>query len=386
MFSYIDLFCGIGGFHQAMEMLGGKCVFASEIDRHCIETYNNNYGMDCGVNIRDVGVDDIPPFDVLCAGFPCQSFSKAGKQEGFNDATKGTLFFNILEILQHHKPKYIILENVKNLVRHDSGNTWHIIQESLRETGYMTTEKPLIISPHQFGIPQIRERVIILGVYNPNVFEHINISFDCLLKKEDNSIYSVLDDNVADTYKITQKEEYVLKAWDEFKVGIKEKVIGFPIWADYFYSKRDDETYGLPEWKSKIIEKNIVLYYNNRDFINGWLEKYNYLKNFNPSTRKLEWQCGEAVSSLWEGIIQFRPSGIRIKRPDCFPALVAMVHTPIVGKYRRRITEREAGRLQSFPDDFILNADRVQAYKQFGNSVNVEVIRACAEKLFAIQP
>ena len=123
-FTFIDLFAGIGGFHLAMEELGGKCVFASEIDPDAITTYEQNIGMTPAGDITKIAATDIPPHDVLCAGFPCQPFSKAGKQEGFEDETKGTLFFDIERILLHHHTKYIILENVRNLVSHDNGNTF----------------------------------------------------------------------------------------------------------------------------------------------------------------------------------------------------------------------------------------------------------------------
>ena len=167
-FKFIDLFAGIGGFHQAMTELGGECVFASEIDQHAIETYKENFGIDSDFNICDVNVEDIPRHDVLCAGFPCQAFSIAGKCEGFNDETRGTLFFEIERILKYHHPKYIILENVKNLTSHDQGRTWQIIEQHLHNCGYRLTLQPLIVSPHHFGIPQLRERVIILGVYDPS--------------------------------------------------------------------------------------------------------------------------------------------------------------------------------------------------------------------------
>lgn len=151
-FKFIDLFSGIGGFHQAMENLGGECVFASEIDPHCIQTYYNNYKIDANHNVREVAAEDIPVHDVLCAGFPCQAFSKAGFQKGMSD-TRGTLFFEIERILQYHKTKYIILENVRNLVSHDQGNTWKTIHNHLKALGYRLTPVPIIISPHQFGVP-----------------------------------------------------------------------------------------------------------------------------------------------------------------------------------------------------------------------------------------
>lgn len=382
-FKFIDLFSGIGGFHQAMENLGGECVFASEIDPHCIETYYKNYKIDANHNIRDVAAEDIPTHDVLCAGFPCQAFSKAGFQKGMLD-TRGTLFFEIERILQYHKTKYIILENVRNLVAHDHGNTWKTIQGHLKALGYRLTPVPIIISPHQFGVPQLRERVVILGIYDPdNADQDLEISFDVPMSKDENSIYSILEQDEVDTkYHISQKEEYVLNAWDEFYRGIKETVIGFPIWAEYFKDKDAEEDF--PGWKKEFVRKNKALYQLNKRFIDSWLTKYDNLRDFTPTQRKMEWQAGERISSLWDGVIQFRPSGIRIKTPTCFPALVAIVQVPIIGRFKRRLTVREAARLQSFPDTFIPDSDDHQAYKQFGNAINVKVIEQAARKLFEI--
>lgn len=383
-FKFIDLFAGIGGFHQAMVQLGGECVFASEIDKYAIESYYENYGIDSKCNIRDVDEKKIPMHDVLCAGFPCQAFSKAGKQAGMSD-TRGTLFFEIERILKYHKTKYIILENVRNLVSHDHGNTWKTIHDHLKAIGYRLTPVPIIISPHQFGIPQLRERVLILGIYDPeHSDDDLNIEFTGLLSKDQNSIYTVVDNEEVDKkYYLNEKEIEVLTAWDEFYNGIKETVIGFPIWAEYFKDKniKDND----PAWKKDFIKKNKNLYNNNKTFINKWLKKYNNLDCFTPTQRKMEWQAGDSIASVWDAVIQFRPSGIRIKKPTCFPALVAIVQVPIIGKYKRRLTVREAARLQSFPDNFIPNRDDHQAYKQFGNAVNVEVIKQAAKKLFDIQ-
>ncbi|MBQ3087812.1 MAG: DNA cytosine methyltransferase [Clostridia bacterium] len=382
-FRFIDLFSGIGGFHQAMENLGGKCVFASEIDAHCIKTYYNNYKINADFDIRTVAAESIPTHDVLCAGFPCQAFSKAGFQKGMSD-TRGTLFFEIERILKYHKTKYIILENVRNLISHDKGNTWNTIHSHLKALGYRLTPIPIIISPHQFGIPQLRERVVILGVYDPNNNDKsLEIKFDKLLSKEDNSIYSVLDDcKVDDKYYISAKEEFVLTAWDEFYKGINETVIGFPIWAEFFKDKDSEEDF--PAWKKEFIKKNKALYLSNKAFIDEWLEKYHNLESFTPTQRKMEWQAGDKITTLWEGVIQFRPSGIRVKTPSTFPALVAMVQIPIIGRYKRRLTIKEVARLQSFSDTFIPDTDDHQAYKQFGNAVNVVVIEQVAKKLFNI--
>lgn len=208
VFKFIDLFAGIGGFHQAMTQLGGECVFASEIDKHAIKVYENNYGIVPQGNIKEIDVEDIPQHDVLCAGFPCTTFSIAGKCAGFDDQTKGTLFFEITRILKHHHPKYIILENVKNLTRHDKGRTWQIIEGNLKELGYQLTEQPLIVSPHHFGTPQLRERVIILGVYQAK--EPLTINLGNQLTKDDNSIYEVLDAEV-DGYDIQKKKKKCLQ-------------------------------------------------------------------------------------------------------------------------------------------------------------------------------
>ena len=163
-FKFIDLFCGIGGFHQAMSSLGGECVFASDIDKHCQETYFENYGIRPIGDITKVEAADIPSFNVLCAGFPCQAFSLAGKKLGFADETRGTLFFDVIRIAKHHKPEYMLLENVKNLANHDEGRTWNVIYNTIREIGYNVLSEPVIFSPHYLGIPQTRERVFIMCV------------------------------------------------------------------------------------------------------------------------------------------------------------------------------------------------------------------------------
>lgn len=383
-FTFIDLFAGIGGFHLAMHELGGKCVFASEWDKDAQETYEANYGIAPFGDITKIDEKDIPDHDVLCAGFPCQPFSKAGKQKGFDDETKGTLFFDIERILRFHHTKYIILENVRNLVAHDDGNTWRTIHSHLVNLGYRLTPEPLIVSPHYFGVPQLRERVVVLGIYDPkNANQPLTIDLPKPMSKRDCSLDSILErDNNDPAYKLTEDEMEAIEVWDEFYHGIKEKVIGFPIWLDWFTVPPPADPKEMPEWKRAFVRKNNGLYQNNREFIDGWLERHNHLRHFTATMRKMEWQCGESVKSAWDAFMQMRPSGLRIKRPDCAPALVAIVQVPIIGKYRRRMTVREAARLQSFDDRFIPNSNMHQAYKQFGNAVNVKVIKECAKRLF----
>ena len=175
-FTFIDLFCGIGGFHQAMAKLGGKCVFACDINDKCREVYNNNFNKRKQFTVAgDIvkAIDDkiIPEFDVLCGGFPCQTFSKAGKRNGFDVVEtengekdeRGQLFFRIIDILKSHPEcKYVILENVRNLA--DNKGNWQVVCDELIAQGFVITKDPIIESPHNFGIPQIRDRVYILGV------------------------------------------------------------------------------------------------------------------------------------------------------------------------------------------------------------------------------
>ena len=358
-----------------MTQLGGECVFASEIDKHAIKVYENNYGITPQGNIKEIDVKDIPKHDVLCAGFPCQTFSVAGKCAGFDDQTRGTLFFEITRILKHHHPKYIILENVKNLTSHDKGRTWQIIEANLKELGYQLTEQPLIVSPHHFGTPQLRERVIILGVYQAK--EPLTINLGNQLTKDDNSIYEVLDAEV-DGYDISEEEEKVLTMWNEFYQGIDLEVIGFPIWYEWFKQ-------GPPplasKWRKRVIERNNELYQRNQEFIDAWIKKWDNLEWCSVVQKKFEWQAGNRINTIWEGLIQIRQSGIRVKAPNCFQTLVAMVQIPIIGRYKRRLTPREAARLQDFPEDFKLDDDDKQAYKQLGNAVNVKVIKKCAEQI-----
>jgi DNA (cytosine-5)-methyltransferase 1 len=386
-FKYVDLFAGIGGFHQAMKQLNGECVFASEIQQETAQTYFENYKISAFSDITKLGPEVIPEHDVLCAGFPCQSFSKAGFQKGFDDI-RGTLYFDIVRILEHHVdsyggPKYILLENVRNLVSHDQKRTWEKIRRSLIKLGYNVINTPLIVSPHYFGIPQLRERAVILGVKIDHFDRDIDINIE---KKPKNScdMNSIIvnkdtDEYKLDNFKINEYEEKVLTMWDDFIqiLKINEK-IGFPIWEVEFDKEYDISN--MPNWKQNIIMKNRNFYKKYKDEIDLWRKQYDYLNWVKATHRKFEWQVDNKINSVFEGIIQFRPSGVRVKQPTEFPALVAIVHVPIIGKYRRYITPREAANLQSFPQNFKINKNVRLAYKQFGNAVNVDVIRTVFEK------
>lgn len=376
-FKFIDLFAGIGGFHQAMTALGGECVFASEIDKYAAETYLVNYGIDPTNDITKTEAKDIPAHDVLCGGFPCQAFSNAGHKKGFED-TRGTLFFDVARIIEYHKPKFIFLENVKHLTKHDGGKTWEVIRQTLIDLGYVLSDEEIISSPDDLGIPQHRPRIYIMGV-RKDLTDKDHLEFIKPVWNKPLSIYSVLDKEADPKYNITEYEERVFEAWDVFKKGVNVDVFGFPVWVDEFGLDYDYSHF--PEWKQDYVRKIRKLYNDHKEFIDKWLDDYK-VRDFKLRDRKFEWQAGAGYKSVWETSIQLRQSGIRCKKTDFFPALVAMVQIPIVAKYRRRLTPRECARLQSFPESFKINESDFHAYKQFGNSLNVELVKYYGKQLF----
>lgn len=390
-FKFIDLFAGIGGFHCAMDKYSGgkaKCIMASEINSDARATYEKHFKMNALGDITKISKDDIPgTFDVVCGGFPCQTFSKAGMQKGFGDP-RGTLFREIIRLSENEdlskQPKVMILENVRNLISHDGGVTWNTIKKALEDINYNVIDTPIVVGPKDFDIPQLRERAIILAV-RKDIYNG-EIKLDISRKKNNTtSIYDIVDEDLSDEeyakYKITEKEEEALNAWNAFIKGINLSVIGFPIWSDEFGDNRDISE--LPEWKQDFINKNRKLYKENKQFIDKWLKKYK-VRSFIPTYRKFEWQVANKIHDVYEGIIQFRPSGIRVKQPTESPTLVAMVHVPIIGKYKRRITINEARKLQSFPENYDFSSEsKFNAYKQLGNAVNVEVIYQVFKKFMA---
>lgn len=387
-FKFIDLFCGIGGFHQAMESLGGECVYACDIDADCRKTYEANYGLKPDVDVTKIDPAKLPTFDVLCGGFPCQAFSKAGNRLGFADETKGTLFFDVERIMAYCQPKYALLENVRNLASHDGGNTWRTIHEHLTNIGYNVLEEPVIFSPHYLGIPQHRERVFIMCV-RKDIGTLPIFQFNSNRRLPKCNIQDILQNDIEildlQKYKLSEDKIQLVDLWNEFIQNIKcKKLPGFPVWSEYLHEPAlNEDTTGYPAWKINFINKNNQLYLDNRDFIDEWLNRAKQNPLFFGAKAKLEWQAGQYKHpNIWDHILQFRPSGIRVKTGTYFPALVAITQTSIVGCRQRELTLRECARLQSFPDTFQPDVVDAQAYKQFGNAVNVEVVKLFAKYLF----
>lgn len=404
-FRFVDLFAGIGGFHQAMRYLGGECLMAAEINQECVKTYNLNFNTienEIRGDVNDIDPKSIAPFDVLCAGFPCQPFSKAGAQQGFNDKTRGNLFYKIMDILDDHPEiKFVILENVRNLA--DKTENWDIITSELMKRNFYITEEPIILSPSDFGIPQIRERVYILGIRKDIRNEAIltngyihksDLKLDKYYKScKMGDAWTILEKNVDDSYIISSEQELMIMAWDEFRIGTNIKILGFPIWLDSFGLGIDDDRTvfisqgydNMPSWKQNFLRRNRQFYLDHRDFIDRWVEKYNMISRI-KLYKKFEWNCGTDVTDIRDCLIQIRQSGIRAKRPTFYPSLVAIANTPIIWdatkEHFRTLTPREAANLQSFRADYKFRGTDATQYRQLGNSVNVRILKILGKSLF----
>lgn len=400
-FKFIDLFAGIGGFHGALSALGGKCVYASEIDRDAARIYMRNWGLEPDGDITLAASEDnmdVPEHDVLVGGFPCQPFSKSGKQGGMNEA-RGTLFWNIARIIEVRKPKLVLLENVRNIAGPRHGHEWEVIIQTLRQLGYRVSSQPMVVSPHRIhpdfgGRPQVRERVFIAatrtdksgsiigeepGLPSFEKFEN-NWNIQNWKLAKDLPIETKLTASEKKSAGLGESEIGWIQAWDEFVQLFRsahpgQNLPGFPLWADeWIHINQLKIPKGTPSWKSNFLEKNSEFYTVNKKFIDKWLKKYDQLSDFPPSRRKLEWQAQDA-KSLFETVMHFRPSGIRAKKATYVPALVAINQTTILGKQKRRITIREGARLQGLPEWFdFLDQSQSTSFKQLGNGVNIGAV------------
>lgn len=297
-FKMIDLFAGIGGIRLGFEELGGEGVFSSEWDSFSQKTYQANFGEIPYGDITKIHPEEIPSFDVLLAGFPCQPFSQAGLKKGFDD-TRGTLFFDVARIINHHRPKVVFLENVKRFKTHDGGNTFAVVKNTLEEMGYEVHAD--VLNAKNFGVPQNRERIYIIGFLGKT-----NFKFPEGNKKV--KVGDILEIKVDEKYTISDK-----------------------LWAGHKRRKAEHKRKGNGFGYCMVNEKS--------EYTNTISARY--------------YKDG---------------SEILIEQKNKNP---------------RKLTPREAARLQGFPEDFVIPVSDNQAYKQFGNSVAVPVIKELAKRVVA---
>ena len=370
-YKFIDLFCGIGGFHQALHKLGATCVLACDINKDCRVVYKDNYGIDPVPNVKDINENDMVDFDILCAGFPCQSFSNGGNKKCFEDE-RGMLFDDIIRIVKVKKPKFMFLENVKHILKVGGGEVIKYIKQKISDVEYNL--QLFQISPHNFGIPQQRERVYFVCVRN-DIYNGTPIVLPTYSGKIDLETFLEEKKCINEKYFIKGDILNVLESWDEiikvFEVG--EKISPTIMINDAFTSYNQTQLDAFPLWKKDYIVKNIPLIEKYKTKIAPWYQKNKDILKKREIYGKLEWQTGviKKDDSIFNHFIQIRQSGIRVKKGQYFPTLVAISQIPIYGKEKRYITPRECARLQSFPESFKLSPDDKKSYKQLGNSVNV---------------
>jgi DNA (cytosine-5)-methyltransferase 1 len=315
-YSFIDLFAGIGGFRLALESFGAKCVFSSEFDRQAKEVYHTNHGEIPHGDITQINEKEIPKHNILCGGFPCQAFSISGKQKGFQD-TRGTLFFDISRIVKHHKPKVLLLENVKNFEKHDNGNTLKTVINTLNDLDYSVFYD--VLNASDFGVPQSRKRIYIIAFHN-------SLNIKEFIFPQSNGIKTKLIDFLEDNNKI-DLDKYIIQRNDiQFKSNLS-------------------------------VEKDSHGHYPQKPVRIGTISK-------GGQGERIYHPLGHAITLSAYG------GGVAGKT-GCYH----------INGVNRRLTEKEVLKISGYPEYFKHHPSKSQTYKQFGNTVVVNVLQEIIKKV-----
>ncbi len=442
---FVDLFAGLGGFHVGLSKLGHKCIYACEIDQRLNEYYGKNFRLK-----KEFIWDDIKTIpkkhlthikenaDMICAGFPCQPFSKAGTQSGFNHKIAGDMFNELYEVIKFTKPEYLFLENVPNLVKHNHGKTYRLMKRKLEKLDY--TVKETILAPTDFNFPQTRNRLYIFGIHRKKNKKHNDFNFP-VSQRNSKDLTSPMGTFLLKNKQVKYLELHKAKKIEMYqdllnmlrdKIGVKEasQTLVTPLWtmefnANYPINQKTYKnknlnnfigykgTFGkkiklqngvitnlpayamtgreFPQWKINFIEKNRAFLKQHKDVFSHWIKKYRIDDQF-PSYQKFEWNAHGENINLKQKLISFRPSGIRVTRVNSSPTLIAQTTSqlPLVGsgsnkvseKYRF-ITHKEALRLQGFNQSDLkyINKFRSYFFPAIGNAVNVHMVKRIAKQI-----
>ena len=434
---FVDLFCGMGAFSYALSSMGHKCVGACDNNSRIIDAYLYNFPGHEIVACEDVRdfADRVPDHDILCAGFPCQPFSKSGKQLGFADKKRGGLVYSVIQIAEKHLPEYIILENVGNLAKHNSGVTWLFIKDELESLGYSVRSTRHVssggagmLSPHSYGFPQKRERFFALcrrGFLPSDPFPQetglVNKSLDSILIEN-----SRLTQAEREFSSLSASQLSAISLWQQLIDNLPGKsadLPSFPLWSEEFnasypfhfctpYSSlisndpslnpitaestvsldtelaklppyARDKQLMFPRWKRRFLQQNRDWYEGYKQYIpDTWLEE---LRTLPHTYRKLEWNVKGSSSSILDHCIQFRPSGVRVSCVDYVPAIVSMNSTqlPVYGPKSRRLILKEVKRCFGLPDDFMLPSPNTEAVKALGNTIHAGLLEMIFKRMLS---
>lgn len=413
-FRFVDLFAGIGGFHAGMAENGGECVFACEIDDDLREIYRNNFGIYPEGDIKNVDEKSVPAHDILCAGFPCQPFSLAGKKKGQACPESGQLIDEVIRIAEYHMPRYILLENVPNIITIDNGSFWRYMNTKFNNIGYSLHYR--VFSPVDIGIPQNRRRVFIIACRD-KADAHT-------LKWPEQTSYCVSLENILDhegtfreleptkvallghwqlllqnlkitglhTISIAAPEfganypknfsRISLKEFCKYKGAYGQSLEDCKTWAEALdklpsYVRKNRQ---VPDWISDSVDFSRKLYVENSTVVDKWIID---LPRHNNSWQILEWRGEHTNLMINNHLVQFRASGIRVFKKDVAPSLISMTTTqiPVIPWLGRYISVNEAAKLQNLNHLPSLPNNNSAAFKAFGNAVNAKIVSMVVSNL-----